>query len=185
MSLNRSGYAVSRCWGLLGVFLSAVLALPLFDPAVATAQDTRQIQLTEKHMQGFIAVFEDIAQLYDGANPYKPDPKLEAQAEALVKKNGFASLAEYDDVSMNIAMILSGIDQQTKTFIEPPDQIKKEIASIKANESVPEAQKTEDLVQLEAALKDAKPIQFKENIAMVLKYFEQLPPLNQEEGAAD
>ena len=42
MSLNRSGYAVSRCWGLLGVFLSAVLALPLFDPAVATAQDTRQ-----------------------------------------------------------------------------------------------------------------------------------------------
>jgi hypothetical protein len=37
-------------------------------------------------MQGFIAVFEDIAQLYDGANPYKPDPKLEAQAEALVKK---------------------------------------------------------------------------------------------------
>jgi hypothetical protein len=43
----------------------------------------------------------------------------------------------------------------------------------------------EDLVQLEAALKDAKPIQFKENIAMVLKYFEQLPPLNQEEGAAD
>ena len=141
MSLNRSGYAVSRCWGLLGVFLSAVLALPLFDPAVATAQDTRQIQLTEKHMQGFIAVFEDIAQLYDGANPYKPDPKLEAQAEALVKKNGFASLTEYDDISMNIAMILSGIDQQTKTFIEPPDQIKKEIASIKANESVPEAQK--------------------------------------------
>ena len=125
----------------------------------------KQIKLTEKHMQGFIAVSEDMAQLYDGANPDKPDPKLEAQAEALVKKNGFASLAEYDDVSMNIAMIMSGIDQQTKKFTEPPDQIKKEIASIKANKSIPEAQKREDLVQLEAALKDAKPIQFKENIA--------------------
>jgi len=30
-------------------------------------------------------------------------------------------------------------------------------------------------VQLEAALKDAKPIQFKENIALVLKYFDKLP----------
>jgi hypothetical protein len=185
MSLIRSGYAAAKRWGLLAVLFSALLALSLFHPSVAAAQEVKQIKLTEKHMQGFIAVFEDIAQLYDGANPYKPDPKLEAQAEALVKKNGFASLAEYDDVSMNIAMILSGIDQQTKTFIEPPDQIKKEIASIKANESVPEAQKREDLVQLEAALKDAKPIQFEENIAMVLKYFEQLPPLNQEEGAAD
>jgi hypothetical protein len=185
MSLIRRRYAVSRCWRLLGVLFSALLALALFNPSVSSAQEMEQIKLTEKHMQGFIAVFEDIAQLYDGANPDKPDPQLEAQAEALVKKNGFASLAEYDDVSMNIAMILSGIDQQTKTFIEPPDQIKKEIASIKANESIPEAQKMEDLVQLEAALKDAKPIQFKENIAMVLNYFEQLPPPNQEEGAAD
>ena len=185
MSVIRDRYAVSRFWRLLDVLFSGLLALALFHPPVATAQQMEQIKLTEKHMQGFIAVFEDIAQLYDGANPDKPDPQLEAQAEALVKKNGFASLAEYDDVSMNIAMILSGIDQQTKTFIEPPDQIKKEIASIKANESIPEAQKMEDLVQLEAALKDAKPIQFKENIAMVLNYFEQLPPPNQEEGAAD
>ena len=170
---------------MLAVVFSAVFALALFHPPVATAQKMKQIKLTEKHMQGFIAVSEDMAKLYDGANPDRPDPKREAQAEALVKKNGFASLAEYDDVTVNIAMIMSGIDQQTKKFTEPLDQIKKDIASIKANKSIPEAQKREDLAQLGAALKDAKPIQFKENIAMVLKYFDQLPPLNQEEGAAD
>jgi hypothetical protein len=49
-----------------------------------------------------MAVSEPMAQLYDGVNPDKPDPKLEAQAEALVKKHGFASLGEYDEVSMNI-----------------------------------------------------------------------------------
>jgi hypothetical protein len=32
------------------------------------------------------------------------------QAAAVAKKNGFASLAEYDDASMNISMIMSGID---------------------------------------------------------------------------
>jgi hypothetical protein len=58
------------------------------------------------------------------------------QAEALVKKNDFASLAEYNDLSTNIAIVLSGIDQQTKTFTEPPNQIKKEINSIKANKAI-------------------------------------------------
>src|ERR1700724_2392199 len=185
MSLIRSGYATARRWGLLGVLFSALLALSLFHPSVAAAQEVKQIKLTEKHVQGFIVVSEHMAQLYHGANPDGPDPKLEVQAEALVKKNGFASLAEYDDVSTNIAIVLSGIDQQTKTFTEQPDQIKREIASIKANKSIPDVQKREDLAQLEATLKDARPIQFKENIAMVLKYFDQLPSLYQEEGPAD
>jgi hypothetical protein len=35
------------------------------------------------------------------------------------------------------------------------------------------------LAELEAALKIAKPIQFKENIALVLKYFDQLVPFKQ------
>ncbi len=55
-------------------------------------------------------------------------------------------------------MIMSGIDPQTKKFTEPPDQIKKEIAVLKADKSVPEADKKEDLAQLEAALKNAKPL---------------------------
>ena len=35
--------------------------------------------------------------------------------------------------------------------------------------------------QLEAALKDAKPVQFKQNIALVLKYFDKLAPIMQEQ----
>ena len=184
MSLIRNGYAVSCTRrGFLGVLFSALLALALFDPGAATAQEVKQIKLTEKHIQGFMAASKDMAKLYDGANPDKPDPKVEAQAEAVAKKNGFASLAEYDDVSMNISMIMSGIDPQTKKFTEPPEQIKKEIAALKADKSVPEAEKKEDLAQLEAALKTAKPIQFKENIALVLKYFDKLAPLMQEQDS--
>jgi hypothetical protein len=36
---------------------------------------------------------------------------------------------------------------------------------------------------VEAALKTAKPIQFKENIALVLKYFDQLAPIMQEQDS--
>ena len=83
---------------------------------------------------------------------------------------------------MNISMIMSGIDPQSRKFTEPPEQIKREIAALKADKSVPEMEKREGLAELEAALKNAKPIQFKENVALVLKYFDKLAPLLQEQG---
>jgi hypothetical protein len=168
---------VSARWKFFGVLFSALLALALFDPGAATAQEVKQTKLTEKHIQGFMAASRDMTRLYDGADPDKPDSKVDAQAAAVAKKNGFASLAEYDDASMNISMIMFGIDPQTKKFTEPPDQIKKQIAALKIDKSVSEAEKKEDLEELEAALKNAKPIQFKENIALVLKYFDKLAPL--------
>jgi hypothetical protein len=182
MSLSRNRYAVSTRRGSLGVLFSALLALALFDPGAATAQEVKQIKLTEKHIQGFMAASKDMAQLYEGADPDKPDPKMEAQAAAVAKRNGFASLAEYDDASMNISMIMSGIDPQSRKFTEPPEQIKREIAALKADKSVLEMEKREGLAQLEAALKNAKPIQFKENIALV-KYFDKLAPLMQEQDS--
>jgi hypothetical protein len=54
-----------------------------------------------------------------------------------------------------------------------------------SDKSVPQAQKKEDLAQLGTALKNAKPIQFKENIALVLKYFDKLTDLMQGQGPAD
>ena len=108
---------------------------------MSSAQEVKQIKLTEKHLQSFIAVSEDLAKLSDGANQDKLDEELEAQAEALVKRNGFANLAEFDDVSTNISMIMSSIDQQTKKFTEPPEQIKQQMTAVKADKSVPEAQR--------------------------------------------
>jgi hypothetical protein len=180
MSLIRNGYPVSTRRGFLGVLFLALLTLALFDPGAATAQELKQVKLTEKHIQGFMAAYDDIAKLYYGANPDKPDPKVDTQAAAVAKKNGFASLAQYEDVSMNITMIMSGIDPQTKKFTEPPEQIKDEIAALSSDKSLPEAEKKEGVAQLEAALTMVKPIQFKENIALVLKYFDQLIPFMQE-----
>src|SRR5256885_17201803 len=83
----------------LGVLFLALLTLALFDPGAATAQELKQVKLTENHIQGFMAAYDDIAKLYYGANPDKPDPKVDTQAAAVAKKNGFASLAQYEDVS--------------------------------------------------------------------------------------
>jgi hypothetical protein len=180
MLLSQNGLAAFTRRRFHGALFSALLALALFDSEASSAQEMKQIKLTEKYIQGFMAASKDMASL-EGANPDQPDAKIEAQAEAVAKRNGFASLAEYEDVAMNIAMIMSGIDPQTKRFAEPPEQIRKQIAAIKADKSVPEGEKKDDLEDLEAALKTARPIQFKENIALVLKYFDKLAPLMQED----
>jgi hypothetical protein len=180
MSLIRNGYPVSTRRGFLGVLFSALLTLALFDSSAATPQELKQVKLTEKHIQGFMAAYDDIAKLYYGADPDKRDPKVDAQAAAVAKKNGFASLAQYEDVSMNITMIMFGIDPQTKKFTEPPEQIKDAIAALSSDKSLLETEKKEGVAQLEAALTMVKPIQFKENIALVLKYFDQLIPFMQE-----
>jgi hypothetical protein len=162
----------------------ALLGLALLYPGMTAAQDVRQLKLTEKHIQGFIAADDEMAKIY-GANVDNSDPKIKAQGEAVAKKNGFANLAEHDDVSMNIAIIMSGIDPQTKKFTEPLERVKEEIAVLKADKSVSEAAKKEELAQLEEALKGAKPIQFKENIALVLNHYDELLPLMQVQGPAD
>jgi hypothetical protein len=144
----------------------------------------KQIRLTEKHIQGFIAADDEMAKLY-GANVDNSDPKVKARGEAIAKKNGFANFAEYDVVSTSIAIIMSHIDPETKKFTEPPDRVKEQIAELKADKSVSEAGKKEALAELEAALKGARPIQFKENIALVSKYYDQLLPLMQVLGPAD
>jgi hypothetical protein len=176
--------AVSAPRGFLAVVFSMLLAAVLLHPGATAAQEVKQIKLTDKHIQGFVGASKDMARLYAGANPDQPNPKVDAQAAAVAKKNGFASLGEYDDASMNISMIMAGIDPQTKKFTEPPEQLKKQIADLKADKSVPDAEKKEDLAQLEAAVKNTKPVQFKENIALVLKHYDKLAPLMQEQDSS-
>jgi hypothetical protein len=173
-----------KCRNFLLVLFAAVFGLALADAGSGTTQEVNQIKLTEQHIQGFIAADDEMAGIYV-ANADNSDPKVRAQGEAVAKKNGFASFAEYNDVSMNIAIIMSSIDQQTKKFTEPPERLKEEIAALKADTSVSEEAKKDELARLEAALKEIKPIQFKENIALVLKNYDKLLPLMQVLGPAD
>ena len=185
MSLIRNGYTVFLRAGFRGLLFPVLLALALFDFDVAAARELEQeIKLTEKQIQGVINVENELSNLFGGvdlrelfASGNKPEnAQALAKAKAVFEKHDFADLDEYTNVMMNIQLVMSGIDQETKKFIEPPDQIKQEIVALKADKSVSEAEKGDGLAHLEAAFNDAKPIQYKENIALVLKYFDKLPP---------
>lgn len=164
--------------GFLALLVAAVAALALMQGVGgAAAQGIKQIQLNEKQVEGFIAAQKEMAAVTEkmqGANANKPDPKIQAELEALAKKYGFASFAEYDDVAANISMIFAGIDPQTKKFTEPREAILKEIAELKADKKMSAKEKKQQLDELNEALKNAEPVKFRDNIALVTKYADKL-----------
>ena len=92
---------------MLRLTIAALVAVALTHfPGVALAQGAvKQIQLTAKHIEGFIAAQKDMATVAEKmqSNSDKPDPKVQAELESIAKKHGFASFNEYDDVAANIS----------------------------------------------------------------------------------
>jgi hypothetical protein len=154
----------------------AAIALMQFAGSVS-AQEIKQVKLSEKHVEGFIAAqkdMESISEKLQGTGSDKPDPKLQAERESIAKKHGFTSFTEYDDVAANISIIMAGIDPATKAFSDPRIAITKEIDEVKGDKSIPENEKKQMLDELAQALKSAQPIQFQSNIELVTKYFDKL-----------
>ena len=154
----------------------AAVALTLFS-GLAMAQAVNQIKLDDKQVEGFIASQKDMSAITEkmrGSTSDKPDPRIQAELEAVAKRYGFKDFAEYDDVAANIAMIMAGIDPQTKAFMEPPIAIKKEIEEVTADKSISENEKKQMLEELNEALKTAAPIQNRGNIELVKKYFDKI-----------
>lgn len=166
--------------------LALVGAFALAAPLPATAQDIRQIRLTDKQVQNYIAAQKDmnaIAEKLNEGDPEKVDPKLTRALEDTAKKHGFASFEDYDVVAANISLVAAGLDPEKKTFVEPAELIRQEIAAVKADKKLTKAQKDEALKALDEGLKSAKPLQFRENIALVQKYYDKLD-LGMPEGEA-
>jgi homoserine dehydrogenase len=167
----------------LGIAIAAVLAAALVHFSfAATAQgvghsEVKQIQLTEKQLQGVIAAQKDVAMVLDKLQGPPPDqlpPQVLSELDAATKKHGFKDFNDYDEVVGNITMVMTGIDPKTKAFTEPADAIKKEIADVTADKTIPAQDKKQMLEELNEALKAAQPIQFPGNIELVKKYYDKI-----------
>ena len=144
-------------------------------PPAAEAPAVKQIALTEKQIQGVLAASKDVDAITDNA---KPDPKVDAQLDAVAKKNGFASYDEYNSVVDNISLVLGGFDPATKKFVGAETVLKAQIAQIQADKKMPAKDKKEALADLNEALKSPPPaIENKGNIDLVAKNYDKLAPV--------
>jgi hypothetical protein len=166
---------------VLRLLIAAFAAVALVHVAgtVSAQSPVKQLKLSEKQVEGFISAHKDMGAVAEKMEGDKPDPKIQAQLESIAKKFGFKDFNEYDDVASNIALVMAGIDPQTKAFTDPPTAIKREIDEITADKSMPDKEKKQALEELNEALKMAQPIQHPGNIEIVKKYYDRLEPLLQ------
>ena len=145
-------------------------------PAQQQAPAIKQIVLTEKQVESVLAAQKDIDAITDKIpDNAKPDPKIDAQLDAVAKKNGFASYDEYNTVVDNISLVLGGFDPATKKFVGADVVLKAQIAQIQADKKMPAKDKKEALADLNEALKSPPPaIENKGNIDIVAKYYDKL-----------
>jgi hypothetical protein len=154
--------------GLVSAVLLAIAAMT----AGANAQQLKQIKLTDKQVEGFIAAQADFAPLAEKLREggEKPDPSLAGQLDEIAKKHGFADFNEFEDVGANVTVVLDGLDPKSGAYTDPVEKMKKERDEIKADTSIPEADKKLALDDLEQEIAAAQPLQFKENIEVVQKH---------------
>ena len=142
------------------------------------ADQARQVDLTEKQIEGVLAAqkdFDALAEKAPESTTDTPDPKVSAQFDAAARKYGFANYDEYSDVLDTISLVLGGFDPKTKQYIGTDGVIKQQIAAIEADKSIPDDDRKQALDQLNDALKaPAPPIRNKANIDLVAKYYDRL-----------
>ena len=144
-------------------------------PAAAD-QEVKQVALTAKQVDNYIAAKKDMDALTEKAPDTgdKPDPAFLAQLDAGAKKHGFADYTEYDEVSSNIGLAMDGVDPQTKKYVGSEVMLKKELASVQADKQMPAKDKKEMIDQLTAALKNPPKLQFPANADLVIKNYDRL-----------
>ena len=152
-------------------------AAPAAPPAAAQQPPAiKQIALTDKQIEGVLAAQKDLDAITNKLpEDAKPDPKIDAQLDAVAKKNGFAGYAEYNTVVDNISLVLGGFDPATKKYVGSDAVIKAQIAQVQADKKMPAKDKKDALAELNAALKAPEPpIENKGNIDLVAKYYDKL-----------
>lgn len=136
----------------------------------------KQMALTEMQVEGVLAATREMDPVTEKIpQDAKPDPKIVAQLDDIAKKNGFASLDEYNNVVDNISLVLGGIDPATRKYVGAEAMIKAQIAVVQADKKMSAKDKKEALADLAEALKSPPPaIENKGNIDLVAKYYDKL-----------
>ena len=165
---------------ILGLAAGASLAVM---PASAQQQnpppaptEIRQIKLTEGQVKGFLGAQKDLvaitAKLEAAGDTI--DDKLQKELDGIGSKNGFKDFADFEEVRANIMMVLAGIDPDNGQYSDPIELIKKDIEAIKADKALSDADRKQQLDEMNEALKEMQPLKFKENIELVKQYAKQI-----------
>jgi hypothetical protein len=135
--------------------VAIAVAFISFPASVSAQVVATQIKLTEKHVEGFIAVQKGMSavveRMQSAAFSDQANAKYQAELEAVTKRYGFKDFAEYEAVAANIWLVMGQIDPQTKVFADPQILIKKEIEDASADNTIPDSERKQLIEELNQA----------------------------------
>jgi hypothetical protein len=135
-----------------------------------------QAPLTEDQVKHYIEAMPDMQEAMGDApaDAAEPDAKTMTKLEEVARKHGFADFNEYNTVAGNIALVLDGIDPQTKTYVGADKLIENSIAQVNADKSLSEGEKNAQIADLQTQLKSVSQVKYESNVALVVKYYDKL-----------
>ena len=166
---------------LLRLCIAAFAAVVLvYAGGLAVAQPSiTQIALTDKQIEGFIAANDEIAEVFEQMSDEKSDAVIKARLDVIAKKFGFKDHNDYDAVGTNIAMVMYGMDPETKAFTDPPVLAKRKLDEATADKGLSEKERKQLVDELTEELKAVQTIAHPGNIELVKKYYDKIEPLLQ------
>ncbi len=157
---------------------AAAAAVLVYAAGLASAQaPVKQIKLSEKQITGFIAAHKDMSEAFDKLPDETPDAEADAKLAPIARRFGFKDHKEYQEVVTNIAMVMFGIDPDTKAFTDPPTLTKKLLENAKADKKLSDADRKQVVEDLTNQLKMVQPIVHPGNIDLVKKHYDKIEPL--------
>ncbi|MGH1419851.1 MAG: hypothetical protein ACRBCJ_13415 [Hyphomicrobiaceae bacterium] len=158
--------------------IAALFCVVTFGIVTVGAQDdlSKQILLKDADIQGFMSIQGDMKTMARKieASGDVLSPEVRSELDAMSKKHGFADFATLQLVAANIAGLLAGFDPDTGAFQDPRADLRADIAEIEADDKLDPAEKDRVKKELEAELAETPEIKFKENIALIKKYREDI-----------
>jgi hypothetical protein len=154
---------------ILSIMLGAAA---LCTPALAQEpkdEPIKQIKLTDAQVKSFIAAQPDLATVAPKLQEAGDNiaPTLQTELDSIAKKHGFASFSELDDVAANISIVMAGLDAKSGDFTEPVEALKKELADVTADASIPDGDKKELMEELNEAINSTPRLEHLENVELV------------------
>lgn len=138
------------------------------------AEEQKEVALTQALIDGLVAAQPELAKL-PGGNADKPDPKVQAQAVAIAKKNGFASFDDLQDAADSVEAVLEGIDPETKTYVGVVPLLKKQLTAVEADKKMKPKDKAAALKDINEAIAAGEPKKPSDgNIALVTQNIDKL-----------
>lgn len=137
----------------------------------------KQMPLTEKQVQGYLAATEEVDKVTDDAEEGidKLRPETVAKLDDISRKHGLASYNEYKQIGDNIGLVSAGLDELTNKYVGREALIKLRIARVRADKTLSAESKKERLDELNDQFQFALPgVQYKDNIPLVAKYSDRL-----------